>query len=434
MTAATSSEQQPILPSAGNEKKNSSCVNAKCCMICACLSCLGVLLVVVGAYYFLVNFVTGIAIDGFVKEQTEWIYENCEGFVNMSNMADTAWWPGCGYNNFTKPNGCGEPCYSDEWISELRAFDREEKPGRIASYKSRPGKGYEDKDLEVVTLRGWLLPAAKGKAVHHPPPRIVIQHGFTSNSNKVRQIIMAVILRQLGFDVLVNNLRDHCYSDNSTARVVEWGHAYPYDLLGAWDYARRDPDGHLGGELPAAKVGLLGISMGAFTAVNSFSMEGDVPAAWVDSPPSAPGSVFEQGLGLEMASMGISFLGPIVKQPAWKNTEDYAKTKGVDLNEHLPTEMLPHGPETKRPFMIVGNKGDQTVPIEELYKIKGVAEEYPEKYDLSTWVNQGNCHDSSHCLDHLRLYSEYKAKLCVFWRKAFDMSTEGCQDESASKL
>lgn len=36
--------------------------------------------------------------------------------------------------------------------------------------------------------------------------------GFQSNSNEFRQQFIAFILRSLGYDVLLNNFRDHCYS------------------------------------------------------------------------------------------------------------------------------------------------------------------------------------------------------------------------------
>lgn len=193
------------------------------------------------------------------------------------------------------------PCYSDDWLQEIIDFnENHEHPGQIVRYKNRAGKGEQDKDIQMVELGGWLLPAATNSL-----GRIVVQHGFTSNSNKMRQLAMGVMFRQLGFDVLMNNFRDHCYSDDSKARVTEWGHAYPYDLLGAVDYMRKDPDNKLGGAVENSKVGIMGISMGAFTAVNAFGMDSDVPAAWVDAPPSTPKSVFANGGKHAMTAMGI---------------------------------------------------------------------------------------------------------------------------------
>merc|ERR1739848_773185 len=74
----------------------------------------------------------------------------------------------------------------------------------------------------------------------------------------------------MGFSVLLNNIRGVGYSENTTAGITTWGYAYHFDLLGAWDYLKQDPDSILGGQLPASKVGIMGFSMGAFITLNAF--------------------------------------------------------------------------------------------------------------------------------------------------------------------
>merc|ERR1712157_321169 len=106
----------------------------------------------------------------------------------------------------------------------------------------------------------------------------------------------AHFLRSMGYSVLINNLRDHGYSNPSQKHLQEWGDAYTYDLLGAWDYLASDPDGTLGGPLPSRKVGLMGQSKGGFLTLNAFGLESQVPAAWVDSPAYTPRAVFAAGV------------------------------------------------------------------------------------------------------------------------------------------
>ena len=67
-------------------------------------------------------------------------------------------------------------------------------------------------------------------------------------------------------------------------------------ISGAWDYAKDDPDGLLGGPMEASKVGLFGFSKGGFTALNAFGLEGQIPAVWVDGAPSEPKTVYGYGL------------------------------------------------------------------------------------------------------------------------------------------
>jgi len=362
------------------------------------------------------------AVDGFINLHDVAVHEYCAPENNMTNLASKVWWPGC---HFTQGSSCGMPCFSDSWLQDIIDFNEQhDRPGQIVRYNNRPGAGEQDKDVQMVELGGWLLPAANRS---NSLGRIVVQHGFTSNSNKFRQLAMGVMFRQLGFDVLMSNFRDHCYSDDSKARVTEWGHAYPYDLLGAVDYMRNDPDNKLGGPVEASKVGIMGISMGAFTAVNAFGMDGEVPGVWVDSPPSSPKNAFESAgrPGMFAAQIPAFLHGPL-HEGLWAFVYEKALEKGIDLNEHLPKDVLRTGPPTKRPFAIVGNIQDTTVPIEECFIIRDIAIEHPEKYDTEMWQADSTCMDSKHCVDHIKHWDEYKARSCLFWYKVFGIDKKDC--------
>ncbi len=43
---------------------------------------------------------------------------------------------------------------------------------------------------------------------------------------------------------------------------------------------------------------------GAFTTLNAFGLEGEVPGAWVDSPPFLPKVVFAVGLSYKLQDVG----------------------------------------------------------------------------------------------------------------------------------
>lgn len=204
------------------------------------------------------------------------------------------------------------------------------------------------------------------------------------------------------------------------------GDAYPYDTLGAWDYARMDPDGVLGGEMETSKVGVMGFSKGAFTTLNVFGLEGDVPAVWVDSPPFTPKVVFAHGAEKEMAGMGIAFVAPLLITPVWDNVEAEAASKGVDLNKNLPEKVLPAAPDKQRPIFVTSNVQDDTVPIGEMDRLLALLADYPEKYSVSKWVNDGTCNGDDHCVDHIRLFDEYSKKACDFWKPALGLSDDFC--------
>ncbi|CAE8667391.1 unnamed protein product [Polarella glacialis] len=407
-----------------------------CCAYVCCGIVVVLLLVVFGVYKYLTDFLTEKAINQFITLHDTQVHEACEEPNNMMNLASKIWWPGCG-QKWAENKTCGEPCYSKEWMQSIIDFDQNEDPGKIVAYKNRPGDytlERQDYDVQNLTLRGWLLKAAEdAPETGSPRPRIALQHGFTSNSNKFRQITMAVILRQLGFDVLVNNFRDHCYSDDSKSRVVEWGDAYPYDLLGA--YLVKDPHGHLGGEVDNSKVGIVGISMGAFTTVNAFTMAKEVPAAWADAPPASPGDVFSFGALLEMYDLipipkpMVDILHKLLIPGVWKTVENTSAAKGVNLNEHLPKKTIPTGPDTKRPFGLVGNSQDRTVPFQNIIDIATMAKKYPKKYDVTQYTAHTTCNDRTHCVDHVSQFKEYKAKLCLFWYPVFGIDTDRCPED-----
>ncbi|CAE8626260.1 unnamed protein product [Polarella glacialis] len=340
----------------------------------------------------------------------------------MENMTNNLWWPGCGYVNSTSDfdGGCGATCFDKGFMEKMSSFNKKH-PGFQVTYPSRAGTGHGGNDIETIGLTGWWLPADRGDA------RIVLQHGFKSNSNMERTMLYAYLLRSMGFSVLVNNLRDHCYSENSTAHVYEWGHAYPMDLLGAWDYAVNDPDGLLGGKLPPQKVGLQGFSLGGFLTNIAFGLEAKVPAAWVEAPPFVPQTVFSHGLSKTLSGMGLGFLSSLLASPVWGSVQKAALAKGVDLEYHLPEKALPRGPDSKRPIFWAHNKLDDTVPFSEGQKLIELLKSYPEKYEVKgSFVSDALCNGENHCMDMLRDPDGYSAKMCDFWTGVFGIESSAC--------
>merc|ERR1719356_568487 len=187
------------------------------------------------------------------------------------------------------------------------------------------------------------------------------------------------------------------------------------DLLGAWDYAVKDPDGVMGGALPEDEVGVAGFSMGAFTTLNAFGLEAKIPAAWTDGPPSSPRSVFEHGATGVMGSFAKYFTPAV-----WHNVEQAALAKNVDLDKNLPVPNLKKGPKTQRPLFLLGNEGDDTVPIREFDILMGELDSMPEKYSVTAWRTTKACKNAgTHCVTHFAETHEYELKLCYFWAAAF---------------
>merc|ERR1712226_115229 len=162
--------------------------------------------------------------------------------------------------------------------------------------------------------------------------------------------------------------------------------------------------------------------MGAFTTANAFGIEGKVPGAWIDGAPITPKAGFEVGF---KKNLPHESLGKLMTDSVWKDVEDEAKKKGVDVNEHLPEKELPNGPDTKRPVFVTANRNDQTVAFSSSEALVALLKKHPKKYDLKEfWQHDGKCdsdsHDcTNHCIDHLINPSEYADKLCTFWSDVF---------------
>lgn len=337
--------------------------------------------------------------------------------------------PGCGrLSSLAALNGCGGSCFSDEQLRAWHSFNQKHAGTRI-TYPSRPREG-----LASVQLGGWWLPAAGEPNASQTAPRIVLQDGFGQTSNSHRVMYAAYLLRSLGFSVVVNNFRDFCYSGPGTG-YYEWGHAYPYDLAGAWDYAVRDPDGVMGGPVDASKVGLMGFSMGAFVTLAAFGMEGRAPAAWADAPPWTPEGAFRDRVAETLEGVGMGFATAHVADFAWPAIDQAAKARGIILDDATPEKALRKGPNTKRPLMWVANTQDQWVRYSSQQQLGSLARALPEKYTLESMtfdtycVTSGEPYDMNHGDDHLVHPGRYKAKLCSFWAKAFGLGADFCESK-----
>lgn len=388
--------------------------------------CCGVLLVLLGLGGFcawLVNHITEEAGRKFLQIDDEKVNRLCGSSTTMESLPAQSWWPGCEeVTQLSDFDHCAKPCFTPDLMRKMSEFNGKH-PGKLVSYPSRPNEF-----LTPVTLTGWWLPApqASRDKGEGPPPRVVLQHSFESNSNSFRQQIAAYMLRSLGFSVLLNNLRDHCYSEGSQNHVNGWAHSYPFDVLGAWDYAHKDPDGVLGGKLDTKQVGIMGFSLGAYVAEIAFGFEREVRAIWVDSPAFSPQDRFFSHGSHTLRSMGLGLLARPLLGFAWSRFQKHASEMGVYINQHPPEEVLAQGPDTLRPFAWVHNRWDEEIDYSNAEKLSALLEAYPAKYSITKFVTEGECNGEAHATDLLRLFEEYAARLCTFWTVALGAASSGC--------
>lgn len=122
-----------------------------------------------------------------------------------------------------------------------------------------------------IELSGWYLQADEPGA-----PAVVVVHGVTACKRDHAVLLPAGMLHRNGFSVLLIDLRDHGDSTLEDGRYAGGTEEYR-DVLGAWDWLQSAKG------VPADRIGLAGISLGAATVLIATGHEPRVAATWDDS-------------------------------------------------------------------------------------------------------------------------------------------------------
>jgi len=430
--SAAAGDAEPLV-GGGAPAPAKSCCTPKCagigCGVAICCTC---------CCYLALLIIAGIAgyklLASMPMELGHQVYANDGAKVTPPNVSQYEWWPACtgpagskatGSGPTSQVTNCGSACCNCKERDAFRDYTSKAKYLEV-SFPSRQGEAGQ----KTVKLVGWWLPADpqwdSGAAV-------VLQHGLKGTINDFRPALVAYLVRAAGFSVLLPNLRAHGASEAPGHGRLSWGYDYPYDILGAWDYVVKDPDGKLGGPRDSSKVGIMGLSMGGFIAATAFGMEEDIPALWLDGPVSDPADLLP-GQIRQMMPIGGAFLATIIR-PAWFITEILS---GMPLRHHSPAKELPKGPQTKRPVMLAQSRDDAQVPAFMAEHYVKTLEEHPTKYDLTKSMDWGGKCDAgggrieTHNMLMWLHPQEYRAKLCDFWSDA--LLQKPCDDSALVPL
>jgi len=334
----------------------------------------------------------------------------CGPHYTPANLIGLTWLPGCRWGPHTDAefDRCGGGCFDSEFIRHIENF-YDTNGWQAVSFQSRNGSRGQDQ----VELKGWYIPPSGAATGNGTAPRVVVQHGWGENANKFEAQVTGFMLASAGFGVIIPSLRDHCLSAASSHKSLAWGWDYPLDVLGAWDYAVKDPENKLGGELPPDQVGMVGFSMGAFLSMGAFAYEDKVAAVWADSPPY---SVKEMVAWTIEQEMGSHFLGavPLAMEKMALLDQDVLH---IDPEERLNSS-------TPRPVMIVYNQNDGIVPNAQPKQYVKLLNDLG--FPVEEWSTKTKCDSDFRKIVILEQPVEYRERLCNFFTKAFNQSSDRC--------
>jgi fermentation-respiration switch protein FrsA (DUF1100 family) len=235
-----------------------------------------------------------------------------------------------------------------------------------------------------LNLKGWLIPAdaATDKIV-------IFSHGYKGNRANIDAALPTMkALHDAGFTVLAFDYRDEGESDGS---LVSVGFYEVRDLLGAVDWAAQH--GY-------DKIGVIGYSMGASTALVAAAKDDRIQAVVADSPFANLHDYLEDNL------------------PVWSHLPNWPFTpeilwecrvlEGLDSRQVDPLDGL--AAWKPRPLLLIAGTADDTIPMVNSQALYNVVKNNP---DDQLWIVDGATHVKAYNVNP----QAYEAKVTSFFTR-----------------
>jgi dipeptidyl aminopeptidase/acylaminoacyl peptidase len=237
----------------------------------------------------------------------------------------------------------------------------------------------------AITISGWWIPSADPAA-----PAVVVVHGHTSCKRDDDVLLPAGMLYRSGFSVLLMDLRDHGDSTDEDLRYAGGTEEYR-DVLGAWDWLQSARS------IPAQRIGLLGISLGAATALIASGDEARVAATWADS---------------SYADIGVAIRAELARNgyPGFLEVGGVAMARllsGDDLRSRSP--LVAVGRMSGRRLFITHGTDDRRLSVDYAHTLIDAAD--AAGVDVDSWIVSG----AEHTQAMWRQPETYEGRLADFF-------------------
>jgi dipeptidyl aminopeptidase/acylaminoacyl peptidase len=216
------------------------------------------------------------------------------------------------------------------------------------------------------------------------------------------------MLRRHGFSVLLIDLREQGDSTVDTGHYAGGIKEYR-DVLGAWDWLQSAQ------HVPAAKIGLLGMSLGAATVMIATGEEPRVAATWEDSG---------------FADINVAIQDELIRNgyPTWLSLGGILAGRifhGIDITSLSPLQAAAklHG----RPVFIVHGDADTRLPVKHAYTLAAAIR--AAGGTVEPWILPGVKHVQA-VFDEP---AEYERRLVQFFSESLGVVTSSLPDNRSSR-
>jgi dipeptidyl aminopeptidase/acylaminoacyl peptidase len=234
-----------------------------------------------------------------------------------------------------------------------------------------------------IAISAWWIEGSSPDA-----PAVIMVHGLGRCKRSPTVLLPAGMLHRIGYGVLLIDLRNEGESTVDTGRYAGGTIEYK-DVLGAWDWLRKVKG------LPADRIALAGMSLGASTAVIAMGQEPQIAAVWEDSGYSDIGVAISD----ELARNGYpTFLAPAAIF--------VGRLQGVDITSLGPLDAV--SKLNGRPVAIVHSAGDTRMPVKHAYTLRDAIE--ARGWQPYVWIIDG----SEHVQAAYDYPPEYESRLVEF--------------------
>lgn len=251
------------------------------------------------------------------------------------------------------------------------------------------GLAYEPVEFEStdgITLRGWFLPA--GESAH----TIIFMHGYRSNRLQpgVPALELARSVIEAGFNVLMFDLRN---SGESEGSVTTLGYHEVKDVYGAVRWLKSEQAAR------AERLGAIGFSMGAVTAIMAAANEPAIEAVVADSGFSDLRSYLEAHMPLWTGLPDFPF--------TWAIMTMLPPLIDLDVDAVSPRSVMPR---LEQPVLIIHADRDETIPASEAEILAAAGR--PDRTEL--WIVPA----AGHLAARQANPAAYDARIIQFFRDA----------------